>query len=87
MKRAGYMIPFIDIIFQALGVLIVVVATMQHVDAIPVNLATVAKDVAVVKRSGKPVFVVLSKDGLFEENKSGRAKRRRQKQRSDIKGG
>lgn len=65
MKKTTHVIPFIDIIFQALGVLIVVVATLQHVDAIPVNLATVAKEVTVARRMGKPIFVVLSKKGLF----------------------
>jgi len=70
MRKATHMIPFIDIIFQALGALIVVIATLQHVDAIPVNFATVAKEVTVVKRMGKPVFVVLSGKGLF----SGREK-------------
>ena len=65
MKKTEHMIPFIDIVFQALGVLIVAAATMQHVSALPVNLATVSKDVRVAKRSTKPVFVVLSKKGLF----------------------
>jgi len=65
MRKATHLIPFIDIMFQALGVLIVVVATLQHVDALPVNFATIAKEVAVAKRMGKPVFVVLSKKGLF----------------------
>jgi len=65
MRKATHLIPFIDIMFQALGVLIVVVATLQHVDALPVNFATIAKEVVVAKRMGKPVFVVLSKKGLF----------------------
>jgi len=63
--KAAHTIPFIDIIFQALGALIVVIATLQHVDAIPVNLATVAKEAIVSKRLNDPVFLVISKAGLF----------------------
>ena len=65
MKKVEHVIPSIDIIFQALGALIVVMATLQHVEAIPVNLASVGKEAKVVTNLRSPVFVVMSKKGLF----------------------
>lgn len=65
MKKVEHVIPFIDIVFQALGALIVVMATLQHVEAIPVNLASVGKEAKVVTNLKEPVFVVMSKNGLF----------------------
>ena len=65
MKKTRHVIPFIDIIFQALGALIVVMASLQHVESIPVNFATVAKEVLVSKRIEKPLFVAISGKGVF----------------------
>ena len=65
MKKVEHIIPFIDIVFQALGALIVVMATLQHVEAIPVDLATVGKEARVAKSARNPLFVVISKKGLF----------------------
>lgn len=68
MKRVEHVIPFIDIVFQALGALIVVMATLQHVEAIPVNLASVGKEAKVVTNLKSPAFIVMSKSGLFLGN-------------------
>jgi len=65
MKKVEHIIPFIDIVFQALGGLIVVMATLQHVEAIPVDFATVSKNVKVTKSAKNPFFVAISKKGLF----------------------
>jgi len=69
MKRVEHVIPFIDIVFQTLGVLIVVMATLENVESIPVNLATVGKEVAVTKRMRDCIFVAVSKEGLFSGKK------------------
>ena len=65
MKKVEHAIPFIDIVFQALGALIVVMATFQHVEAVPVNFATVSKEARITTSVNNPLFIVVSKNGLF----------------------
>jgi len=65
MKRTEHIIPFVDIIFQTLGVLIVSMTVLEHVESIPVDLARVSKQVKVSQKAQDSVFVAIRRDGIY----------------------
>lgn len=69
MKKIEAMIPLLDMTCLTVGVLLVAMTQMQKVVTIPVDFVKVAKEASVSKNIDTPLFIAISKDGIFVEKK------------------
>jgi len=69
MKKMEAIIPLLDMTCLTVGVLLVAMTQMQKVITIPVDFVKVAKEASVCKKIDAPLFIAISKDGIFVEKK------------------
>lgn len=63
--KMGSLIPLIDIVFLAMGTLLLLITKMEVVEVIPLDLVRVGQAPVSSRKMEGPLFVSINKEGIF----------------------